>query len=154
MKSITLTQGKIALVDDGDFEWLSQWKWYAQKKSGGMFYAVRSGWVGLKRALILMHRVILNAPEGTDVDHINHNGLDNRRENLRVCTRSQNQMNAGRHSNNKLGVKGVSRHGSGFQVQVKVGGKRVYYKVFHTLQEAQEAYEREAKKYHGEYFHL
>ena len=152
MKHITLTQGKFALVDDRDFDWLSHWKWYAQKH-GNSFYTVRNAWVGIKKTTIQMHRVILNASEGTEVDHINHDTLDNRRENLRVCTRSQNNMNRGVYSNNELGVKGVSHNGSGFCAVVYIGGKRVYYKTFRTLEEAQEAYDREAKKHHGDYFH-
>jgi hypothetical protein len=152
MKSITLTQGKIALVDDGDFEWLSQWKWYAHK-SHGVFYAVRNVWVYGRYRKNFMHRLILNAPDGMQVDHINLNTLDNRCENLRVCTMSQNRMNRSHQSNNKLGVKGVSRHYSGFCAVVEIGGKRVYQKTFRTLEEAKEAYEREAKKHHGEYFH-
>jgi len=149
MKIIPLTQGKTALVDDGDFEWLSQWKWHygngrAARKSSRLFG---------KEKNIMMHRVITGVSDGMQVDHINHDTLDNRRENLRIVTPSQNGMNRGVYSSNKLGVKGVTRHGSGFRAQVVVGGKLVYQKAFRTLQEAKDAYEREAQKYHGEYFH-
>ena len=92
MKKIELTQGKFALVDDEDFEWLNQWKWYANHL-GYTWYVVRSVRYDNEVKAILMHRSILNAKIGEEIDHINHNGLDNRKKNLRICTRSQNNMN-------------------------------------------------------------
>lgn len=91
MKQIALTQGKFALVDDKDLEWLNQWKWFA-KKNNNNYYAVRSSkWP--KQRHIFMHRVIINAPNDKYVDHANLNGLDNRRSNIRLCTNSQNVRN-------------------------------------------------------------
>lgn len=81
MKEIPLTQGYVTLVDDADYEWLSRWKWHYH---GG--YAERGDGV-------LMHREITDCPAGKEVDHINHDPLDNRRENLRVVTRWQNMLN-------------------------------------------------------------
>lgn len=91
MKRIELSQGKVALVDDGDFAWLSKWKW---SHNGG--YAVRAeGPRGAQRR-IAMHREIMQAPKGMVVDHINHDRLDNRRENLRVVDYSANALNRAR----------------------------------------------------------
>jgi hypothetical protein len=88
MREIFLTQDKIALVDDEDFEYLNQWKWCANKGSN-TFYAMRSGG-------IMMHRVLLNLSFGDKrvVDHIDRNGLNNQRKNIRVVTCSENYRNS------------------------------------------------------------
>jgi len=98
MKRIPLTQGKFALVDDKDYDWLSRWKWhyvkaYYSKRELG--YAVRHPEMknGKRDTVILMHREIVNTPKEMETDHKNGNGLDNRRSNLRMCTRSQNLAN-------------------------------------------------------------
>jgi len=88
IKRIPLTQGYYALVDADDYEQLSQYKWHVKVKSSGPYaYRTRG------RKQIPMHRQILNAPPGLYCDHINHNGLDNRRCNLRLCTPQQNSFN-------------------------------------------------------------
>jgi hypothetical protein len=88
VKTIQLTQGQVALVDDDDFEWLSQWRWCVLKSRHG-FYAKRSS------KGIMMHREIVGqyGLAGPSVDHINHDGLDNQKVNLRACTQSENQAN-------------------------------------------------------------
>ena len=97
MKKIKLTQGKYAIIDDEDYEEISKHKWLCFKnsvrKTGQTFYAARGNKRGCSPKTIFMHRVILNAPEGKIVDHKNHNGLDNRRENIKVCSHSENQFN-------------------------------------------------------------
>lgn len=96
MKEISLTQGKVAIVDDEDFEYLNRWKWHA-RKNGQTWYALRSkSWrIQGKRygITIPMHRVIMGAPEGRVIDHLNRDGLDNRRSNLRVTTFEENARN-------------------------------------------------------------
>lgn len=96
MKEIPLTQGKVALVDDEDFELLNQLNWYAYKNKTGNYYAVRnySAEKG-KRKIILMHREIMDAPKGIQVDHRNGDGLYNQKENLRLATHQQNSFNQG-----------------------------------------------------------
>jgi hypothetical protein len=104
MKEIQLTKGKVALVDDEYYEWLNQWKW--NYLLGG--YAVRhTSRITSDHRIVYMHRVILNTPEGMYTDHINHNKLDNRRCNLRICTKSQNSVNSKINKSNKSGYKGV-----------------------------------------------
>ncbi|KKM14674.1 hypothetical protein LCGC14_1703720, partial [marine sediment metagenome] len=98
MKRIPLTQGKFAIVDDDIFDYLSQWKWYAQKDRN-TFYALRNVVVKGKAKTIRMHRQILNSKKGQQTDHLNGNGLDNRRCNLRICTRSQQAMNTKKRRN-------------------------------------------------------
>lgn len=110
MREIKLSKGKIALVDDQDFGYLSQWNWYAQYNGWGKYYAARAGGKGSK---IYMHREILKPPKGLYADHIDGNGLNNQRGNLRVATNQQNQINRGRPSNNRTGYKGVSPSSGG-----------------------------------------
>lgn len=110
MKEIQLTQGKVALVDDQDFDYLNQWKWFAQyDKRSNSFYCMR--WRGEKDGEgtrhIRMHRAILMAKKGEMVDHINHRTLDNRRENLRICDSLINNHNSGMPKTNKSGFVGV-----------------------------------------------
>ena len=89
-------------MDDADYDFLMQWSWHAHANKVGIWYARR-------QQNIAMHRVLCPAPKGCEVDHINHNGLDNRRENLRVTTKSQNKYNCRVYKNNTTGITGVSR---------------------------------------------
>ena len=101
MKKIKLNCGKYTLVDDEDFEWLSQWKWHLTGKMG---YVVRSA----KGKNIYLHRLVNKTPDGLQTDHINTNPLDNRRKNLRIATSSLNNINKKMQSNNTSGIRGVS----------------------------------------------
>lgn len=93
-REIPLTKGKVTIVDAGDYEFLSQWNWFSLND----YYAARTKYIGMfngkpKRITIKMHQVLMNAPEGFEIDHINGDGLDNRRSNLRICTHQQNIWN-------------------------------------------------------------
>lgn len=156
MKFIPLTQGRMAIVDDKDYEWLNQWKWYVYKKRH-TYYAVRmTGFRPQKQ--IFMHRLILNPPDGFESDHINHNGLDNRRANLRACTRSQNQQN----KKAKLGVtsqyKGVhyrlgklKKH---WIAQIQINKKSIYLGYFKNEIAAAKAYDSKAVELFGDFAYL
>ena len=154
MKQINLTRGKVALVDDEDFEWLNQWKW----KCSTFGYAVRllpadeSG----KRSNVFMHRLILGTPSGLYTDHINQDKLDNRKANLRIATKSQNSANSKvRVSGKTASFKGVSLKQRGvFEAQIKTGGKYVYLGRFDTEEDAALAYNDAAKKAFGEFASL
>ncbi len=103
MKKIELTQGKFALVDDEDFEKINQYKWYFFIGK----YAVKNITYNKKQKHLLMHRFIMNCPDGLEIDHINNNGLDNQKKNLRVVTRQQNMMNRTKSKNKSSIYKGV-----------------------------------------------
>jgi hypothetical protein len=154
MKEIPLTQGKVAIVDDEDFEELSKVKWCAQK-SKDTFYAVRGLYRSDKKTKgqIIMHRVILDAPTDKFVDHINGDGLDNRRENLRLCSHAENQRNKGKQKNNTSGFKGVCWHkrSKKWYVQIMADKKLINVGLFTTLEEAVSAHKSAALKYHGEF---
>lgn len=110
MRDIPLTQGKVALVDDADYDWLNQWKWYAHKARSGGFYAMRRSLENGKYFTIRMHRQILGLEQGDKrySDHQNHNTLNNCRDNIRICTSRQNSMNRESQSNTTSRFKGVS----------------------------------------------
>lgn len=87
-KTISLTQGEVALVDDEDFEWLNHHTWACQK-SRATCYAIREEYSDGKQTKVYMHRQILHSQRGQRTHHINGNGLDNRRANIVACTRSE-----------------------------------------------------------------
>lgn len=114
MKTIPLSRGLVALVDDCDYEWLSKYRWCAAYGSHRLFYArTSSPRNGGESKKIYMHRLIMNPPPGMTVDHINHNSLDNRRSNLRILTHSQNIANSRVSTKNKSGYRGVHKNKSG-----------------------------------------
>jgi len=156
VKTIPLTQGKFALVDEADFEWLSQWTWHAHSRG----YAARnSGLREGKRRKILMHREIVKPAEGLHTDHINGDRLDNRRVNLRVCTQAENNCNRLKRADNTSGFKGVYRHSDRNKPRpwvAKIHGNRRYVHVgcYATPEEAARAYDEAALKLHGEFAQL
>jgi len=116
-KQIPLSRGLFATVDDADFDWLNQWKWSALKVQRGdatpKFYACRMekrGETTDKPKMILMHRQIMNAPQGRGVDHRNLNTLDYQRANLRMCNQGQNSLNQRGHSDRTSKYKGLYWH--------------------------------------------
>jgi hypothetical protein len=141
VREIPLTQGKVALVDDGDYLELNKHKWRAQK-DGGTYYAVR--WFDStndeKRTLILMHRVILNPPEDMETDHINGNGLDNRRTNLRIVTHRENLQNI--HIEKSSKYPGVTWHKKTekWMARIKINGHHRYLGCFVDELEAANTY--------------
>ena len=122
MKEILLTMDKVAVVDDEDYDRVKAYKWRAQRNRN-TWYAIRS--FGLfPKQFVLMHRFILDAPPGMDVDHRNGNGLINTRSNIRIATKSQNQQNRPLSRGSLSGYKGViPRLGGRWGAQIKLQGK-------------------------------
>lgn len=150
MKKIKLTQGKYALVDNKDFEYLNQWKWFAYN-SRGKFYARRNSFnqQTKKQYVIHMHKVIMvKIPKGKEIDHINGNGLNNQRNNLRFATRFQNMMNRKLNSNNKSGYKGVFWHKRDkvWSASGRIKNKTIYLGYFKNILDAKKSYDKFAKE--------
>ncbi|KKN77561.1 hypothetical protein LCGC14_0358360 [marine sediment metagenome] len=162
MKRIKLTQGKFAIVDDADYEWLSQWKWYAVKLSG-IFYAVRGSWgywgVSPKKKSvrqILMHREVMSAPKNQQIDHRNNDALDNRRENLRIATPSQNAQNRRPRKNTTSRHKGVSwyKKYEKWCAFITIDHKNKNLGYFDDEDDAGRAYDKKALEAFGEFANL
>ena len=149
---IPLTQGQVAKVSPEDYDRLMQWKWYAQWDARAKsFKAVR----GCSKR-VLMHRDILGLTDpSVEVDHEDHDTLNNQRYNLRCATRSQNCMNRRTHASNALGIKGVRKvHGADrYMARIMVQGKSVYLGTFITPEAAAQAYRDKAGELHGEFAH-
>lgn len=154
MKEIKLTQGKVALVDDEDFEFLNNHKWCAAKGEN-TFYATRME-PGNPRTFILMHQQILGFPK--EVDHKDGDGLNNKRSNLRACTRSQNHMNRRPKIGCSSRFKGVSFNEKcrihPWRVMIMVNYKRIYIGFYATEKEAALAYNQKAIELFGEFARL
>ena len=152
MKQIPLTQGKFAIVDDEDYEELSKYNWYAWR-GNGTYYAVRSIGKYPNRSKERMHRRIMKAHKGQEVDHINRDSLDNRRCNLRLCTRSQNMANMSSYRKNcSSKYKGVSWDKIHRKwVAYICRGKQRRLGFFISEIDAAKAYDEAAIKLFGEY---
>ena len=136
-KTIELTQGKQTIVDDDDYDYLSSFKWFAHKESY-TFYAYRKK----NGKMLSMQNVIMNPESGLVVDHINRNGLDNCRENLRVVTRSVNSRNMKIRIDNTTGHTGVVIiQSKKWVARKKFDGRNYYIGTFETFEEACEAYD-------------
>jgi len=149
MKKISLSQGKVAVIDDEDFAEINKYKWYFDNG-----YAIRNITVGEKRTRLSMHRFILKVKKGIEVDHKNGYGLDNRKENIRICTRSQNNINKGKYKSNISGFKGVSESQKKWKAQIQINGKKIDLGRFKTKEIAYKIYCEAAIKYHGEFSHI
>jgi len=151
---ISLTQGAVAFIDDEDYGLVSQYKWCLDIKRN-LFYAMTKGYIDGKHKNIKMHQLIMGAKHGQIVDHINHDGLDNRRANLRFCTHAENCRNSyARKGYSKY--KGVSfyKNTQKWSASIMLEGKSKYIGSFFLEEDAARAYDEVAKKYFGEFARL
>lgn len=146
--TIPLTRGRVAVVDTSDVPLLSLFRWRAYRDARGSYprwYALTT----LDGSAMQMHRLLTNAPRSTPVDHRDNDGLNNTRENLRLCTHSQNGCN--RRQRSTLGLKGVTQVGRRFQAQIAYERKKLYLGTYDTVEEAHAVYATTAIKLHGEF---
>lgn len=146
---LALNRGKYALVDAADLELLAPYRWLVVN---GQRYAGHKTTSGV----VMMHRLLMPGGDGLLIDHINGNGLDNTRANLRFATPTQNRQNSKLQSNSTTKFKGVSRRtdmlGAPYAARICVHGKRIRLGVFATAEDAHRAYVEAARKYFGEFY--
>lgn len=146
----------IVLYDDEDHELISKYTWHlAPRHHNNQFnYYARTAIYGQNKQMFTMHRLIMRFPEN-EIDHINMNGLDNRKENLRTATGSQNRMNKGLQKNNTSGFKGVSHTRDGkWKAYIKINRELIQLGTFTDKKEAARKYNEAALQYHGEFARL
>lgn len=145
MRRIKLSRGKYSIVDDEDFEKVSQFKW----TFGTNGYAFRN--IKRDKSMIYLHRFLICPPEGMIVDHINQDKLDNRKINLRICTHSQNHANQGLQKNNTSGFRGVTKNGEKWEARVKHFGKTLHFGLFDSKIMAAKQYNKKAVELFGKF---
>lgn len=154
MKIISLTQGQFTTVDDATYEWASKFRWSAERRRN-TFYATRN--IRLpdgRRTTQYLHREIMKADEGVEVDHRDGDGGNNLPENLRTCSHAENARNRPKTCLNASGHKGVSfkRDVGKWRAQIGVGGRvSKFLGCFDTVEQASAAYKAAAEKHHGEF---
>lgn len=154
VKELKLSRGMVAVVDDDDYEWLSRYKWTLQirpSKRQTRYYAGRLERTDGKTRMVYMHRAIMRASEGACVDHIDRDGLNNRKSNLRKCDHSQNGANANKGPGYTSKYKGVCRHQGKWAAYIRCREEHRCLGRFETEEDAAKAYARAAKELFGDF---
>jgi hypothetical protein len=151
MKEVPLSRGMVALVDDEDFDRVNAFKWCAIRALNGKFYAHRRR--SHDNPYVSMHRFVVGAGRGQVVDHRHGNTLDNRRENLRVCTGQQNGWNRSADRRSRTGFKGVHYFApmGKWQAHIRVNNRKMHLGYHATVEDAAKAYDAAAVKHFGEF---
>lgn len=150
---VPLTRGFEATIDASDVPLVEGRCWHALPR-GRSVYAARSDFIDGRVVMVLMHRLIMAPPAGTDVDHADTDGLNNRRGNMRCCTRQENQRNKRTSTNNSLGVKGTFPRGRRFGACIEQDGRSIHLGLYDTLPEARAAYRAATKIMFGRFARL
>lgn len=153
--AIPLPRGLFALVDGEDYERLNQRKWFFTQTGNNTYVTHQERQAKYVYKTIYMHRKIMNPPRNMEIHHINHNGLDNRKANLRICTPQQNHSNR-RKFKGKSKYKGVywKKLQKQWFAQITSGGKTKHLGYFAIEEEAARAYDKKAKELFGEFARL
>lgn len=160
MIEIQLTKGKKTIIDDEDYDIVSKYSWYAQNYAHKGYTPCYHARTDINRKKVLMHRLIMNPKPDQNIDHINGDGLDNRKRNLRIATVQQNGFNRKKDTGHKKDVcsskfKGVTkRKNNRWETTIRIQGKYVYLGCYKTEVEAGRVYDSEAKKLFGEFARL
>lgn len=149
---IPLTQGQACVIDDSDWPAVKDIRWRAYKGRAGQWYAVATARGGYT---LRMHRILTQATSGQQVDHKDGDGLNNRRDNLRTCTASENQRNR-KKIKSSSGYKGVclntvQKLRKPWQCHIKVNGKQIHLGMYRTAKQAAKAYDAAARRLFGEF---
>lgn len=156
MKTIQLTKGKVALVDDEDYDYLNQWKWFCRTPKNNN-YAVRGVFNGKNMSIIHMHRIIMNITDSNMVvDHIDHDGLNNQKCNLRIASKKQNQANRRSSKKSKSKYLGVywNKNINKWYAQLGNNKKKTYLGSFNSEEDAAKAYDKAAQNEYKEFANL
>ena len=146
-------KGSHALIDKEDFEKVSKYRWIARQSKERVYVQhlfLKNG----KWSVLHLHRIIMRAPKGMDVDHINGNGLDNRKRNLRICTRSQNLMNGKKKRKNKYKGTSWDKRKKKWEAFIGYNHKKISLGYYKKAKEAGKAYNAGAKKIFGKFARL
>ncbi len=144
-KWVQLTKGKWCLVDEEDYDLVSRFEWM----SSPLGYATKNP--SKKCRSRFLHRLVMGEPDGKQVDHKSMNTWDNRKDNLRVATDTQNKFNKGPRKDNKSGYKGVSKHQGAWSMEICAFGKRERRSGFSSPELAHRAYIAASNRLHGEF---
>ncbi len=155
VRFIPLSHGKFTIIDTDDYERLKKHKWYTSQ-DGNHFYAYAYISIANKKKKIFMHRYITSAPKGMVVDHIDGNGLNNLKSNLRICTHAQNVQNSRPKSNSSSKYKGVfwNKANKYWSATIHKGDMRMYLGGFEKEIDAARAYDKKAAELFGEFAYL
>ncbi len=150
MKLIPLTKGYFTKVDDEDFFKFAIYRWHAHITPGRRDHVTARSWSGNLTGCKYLHRLIMNAPEGMNIDHINHDPLDNRKKNLRICTQQENMFNQRMRIDNKSGYVGVHWHPESkkWRARIYTNKKGKSLGLFTSRKEASRAYKKAKKSDH------
>jgi hypothetical protein len=148
---VTLTKGYEAIIDAADVPLVEGFNW-CSRADGLTFYAARTDYSSGKKT-VRMHRVIMNCSKGFEIDHIDGDGLNNRRSNMRLSTHAENMRNRRIAKNNTSGFKGVAwdKNGAKWRAKIKVDGEQIHLGQFDTPEAAHAAYVAASEKLHGEF---
>lgn len=147
---VPLTQGYEAVIDVSDVPLVDKWDWYALVQSDSV-YAVRNQSTPVKKTLVLMHRVLMDAPEGFQVDHRDGIGTNNRRSNMRLSSHQQNATNRRVYKKSRSGMKGASFQKGKWRASIMRNKKNIHLGYFDTPEAAHDAYVAASVIYHGEF---